>query len=79
MKIRTMRAMSRSIMVVDIVVEEESRGRRALPRAMMEDMESILSRIVKGYWVVQNRERLVMLCLCFEEQGAEARWSKMSG
>jgi hypothetical protein len=28
-------------MVVDIVVEEESRGRRALPRAMMADMESI--------------------------------------
>ena len=52
-----MRAMSRSIMVADMVVEEVSRTfKRALPRAIMVDRESILGRIVRVIEVVQNRE-----------------------
>jgi hypothetical protein len=47
MKIRTMRAMSRSIMVVDMLADVSSRVRsRALPLATMLDMELIF--VVEG-------------------------------
>ena len=47
---RTMRAMSRSIMVVDMLVEDVSRGSRALPRAMMLRMESVFEKGVVWLW-----------------------------